>query len=310
MRGVLEQPDRGPRCHDERDHQGEGHRCRRAHRNRPQVGARHSADERHRQDRRHHRERREDRGVAHFVNGANRDRGQPARLLVAHPHVADDVLHHDDRIVHQDADGEDQREERDAVEGVAIEIEREEREGERDRNRDQHDARLPPAKDQPDHRRNREHGQQHVPQQLVALVGGGLPVVTGDGEVHVRRHQRSLERVEFPGDAAGDVGGVGTLPLGDGDGDRGLRARGLRLEGDIRRGLGAAIDDVRHVAHQQRTPAGGGDDGVAQFIGRAQAAPRLESGRHAARDGARRAATHIGAADRLLNRERIQTVGR
>ena len=180
MRGGLEQPDRGPRRHDEGDHQREDHRRRRAHRNRPHVGPRQSADERHRQDRRHHRECREDRGVAHFVNGANRDRGQPAPLLAAHPRVADDVLHHDDRIVHQDADGEDQREERDAVQGVAIEIEHEERERERDRNRDQHDGRLAPAEGQPDQRRDREDGEQHVPQQFVALVGGGLTIVTGD----------------------------------------------------------------------------------------------------------------------------------
>ena len=256
MRGGLEQPDRGPRRHDEGDHQREDHRRRRAHRNRPHVGPRQSADERHRQDRRHHRECREDRGVAHFVNGANRDRGQPAPLLAAHPRVADDVLHHDDRIVHQDADGEDQREERDAVQGVAIEIEHEQRERERDRNRDQHDGRLAPAEDQPDQRRDREDGEQHVPQQFVALVGGGLAIVAGDGEMHVRRHERSLERVELLGDAVGDVGGVGALPLGDGDGDGRLRAGRLRLEGDIRRGLGVAVHHFRHVAHEHGTPAG------------------------------------------------------
>ena len=35
------------------------------------------------------------------------------------PQVAVDVLHHHDRVVHQDADGEDEREQRDAVERVA-----------------------------------------------------------------------------------------------------------------------------------------------------------------------------------------------
>ena len=206
--------------------------------------------------------------------------------------------------------GEDQREERDAVQGVAIEIEHEERERERDRNRDQHDGRLAPAEDQPDQRRDREDGEQHVPQQFVALVGGGLTIVTGDGEMHVRRHERSLERVELLGDAVGDVGGVGALPLGDGDGDGRLRAGRLRLEGDIRRGLGVALHHFRHVAHKHGTPASGGHDGVAQFIGGAQAAPRLEAGHHTARDRARRGATHVGACDRLLNRERIEIVGR
>ena len=41
----------------------------------------------------------------------------------------------DDRVVHQDADGEDQREQRDTVQREAVEIERGEREGQRDRDR-------------------------------------------------------------------------------------------------------------------------------------------------------------------------------
>ena len=36
--------------------------------------------------------------------------------------VADDVFHHDDGVVHQDADGEDQGEERDPVERVAVQV--------------------------------------------------------------------------------------------------------------------------------------------------------------------------------------------
>ena len=54
--------------------------------------------------------------------------------------VAHDVLHHHDRVVHQDADGEDQREQRDAVQRVAVEIEDGERERQRDGDRDEHDA--------------------------------------------------------------------------------------------------------------------------------------------------------------------------
>ena len=128
--------------------------------------------------------------------------------------------------------------------------------------------------------------------------------------MHVRGHERSLERVELRQDASSDVDGVGALALGDGDGDGGLRAGRPRLESDIRRGLGVAVDHVRHVAHEHRTPACGGHDGVAHFIGRAQAAARFEAGHLAPRDGARRVATHVGARDGLLNRERIEIVGR
>ena len=61
--------------------------------------------------------RREDRRVADLVDGFDGrglDGGRSAQL-----EVPVDVLHDHDRVVHQDADGEDQREERDPVERVA-----------------------------------------------------------------------------------------------------------------------------------------------------------------------------------------------
>ena len=224
--------------------------------------------------------------------------------------MAEDVLHHDDRIVHQDADGEDQREEGDAVQGVAIEVEREQRERERDRNCDQHDRRLAPAKRQPDQRRDREDREQHMPQQFVALVGRRLAIVAGDGEVYVRWHERSLERVELRGDAAGDIGGIGPFPFGDRQRDRRLRAGRLRLEGDIGRGLGVRVGHFRDIAHQHRASASGGHDSVADIVGSAQAAPCLEASDHTRCDRARCGVTNVGGRDRLLNRQRIDVVGR
>lgn len=44
--------------------------------------------------------------------------------------MADYVFDDDDGVVHEDADGEDQREERDAVERVTVEVKYEERERE------------------------------------------------------------------------------------------------------------------------------------------------------------------------------------
>ena len=135
-----------------------------------------------------------------------------------------DVLHHHDRIVHEDADGEDQREERDAVERVAVEKEHEQRQRQRDRNRDEHHRRLAPAEHEPDERRHREHREQHVPQQFVALLGGRLAVVAGDREMHVGGHERPLQRVELLRHVVRDVDGVGALALGHGDRDRGVGA--------------------------------------------------------------------------------------
>ena len=76
--------------------------------------------------------------------------------------------------------------------------------------------------------------------------------------------------------------------------------------------VGSASPSTTSATSRTNTgrPRRGGHDDVAQVIGCAQAAPRLEAGHLAARDGARRGATHVGAGDRLLNRERIEIVGR
>jgi hypothetical protein len=76
--------------------------------------------------------------------------------------MAIDVLHHHDRVVHQDADGEDQREQRDAVERVAQRVVHEQRERERHRHGDQHHHRLAPAEEHPDEQRHRERGDDQV----------------------------------------------------------------------------------------------------------------------------------------------------
>ena len=67
------------------------------------------------------------------------------RAAIAHCPVARDVLDHHDRVVDQDADGEDQREQADAVERVAHQPRRKERE--QDGGRDHHAPR--PASRQP-----------------------------------------------------------------------------------------------------------------------------------------------------------------
>ena len=63
-----------------------------------------------------------------------------------------------------------------------------------------------------------------MPQQFIALLGGGLAVVAGDGEVHVGRHERPLQGVELLSHVMGYVDGVGALALGHRDGDRGVGA--------------------------------------------------------------------------------------
>ena len=74
------------------------------------------AHEGHGQDGGDDREGREDGRVSDLVHRLD---GRPQTAPVLLPVVPLDVLHHDDRVVHQDADGEDEGEEGDAVQGVA-----------------------------------------------------------------------------------------------------------------------------------------------------------------------------------------------
>ena len=76
--------------------------------------------------------------------------------------MADDVFDHDDGIIDEDADAEDQREERDAVEGEAIQIEHQQSESERGGNGHRHNPRLTPAERQPDQQRDTKDGYAHV----------------------------------------------------------------------------------------------------------------------------------------------------
>ena len=51
-------------------------------------------------------------------------RGPVAAFVLREMKMPHDVFHHHDRVIHQNADGEDQGEKRDAIEGVAVEDKR------------------------------------------------------------------------------------------------------------------------------------------------------------------------------------------
>ena len=99
--------------------------------------------------------------------------------------MADDVFDDDDGIVNENADAEDEREQRDAVDGVAEEIKDRHGERERDRNGQQHHTRLAPAEKERNQEGDGERGQQQVLEQLVRFSFGGLAVVarSGDGNI-------------------------------------------------------------------------------------------------------------------------------
>ncbi len=219
LAAPFQNPNRRPRRHDERDGQREEHRRAGANGNRPHVGAHQPADKRHRQHCRDHGEGGEDGGIADFVHGLDGDGGPRAAFVLRQVEMADDVFHHHDGVVHQDADGEDQREERDAVERVAVEIEDQQRQRQRAGNGDANDHRFAPAEREKDQQRHANDGDAHVEEEFVGLFLSRLAVVAGDGDLDVRRDFAALERLDFAHDFAGHADGVGAGAFGDAEGD-------------------------------------------------------------------------------------------
>ena len=99
--------------------------------------------------------------------------------------MAGDVLDHDDSVIDQDADREDQREQADAIDRVAHQFGGEQRQQDRGRDHHQRHQRLAPADRERDQHDDRDRGEPEVKQQLVGLVVGGLAVVAGDLDLRV-----------------------------------------------------------------------------------------------------------------------------
>ncbi len=218
--GVMaQQAQRRPRRNNERHNQRKQH-CRRcAYGDRPHVRPHQAADKGHRQNRGDDGEGRQDGGIADFIDGFNRNgaRDRPPAVR-RHAEVPHDVFHHDNGVIHQNADGEDQGEQRYPVQGVAEEVEDEQRQRQRHRNCDQHHSRLAPPQRQRNQQRHRQRGDEQMLQQLIRLVLCGLAVVAGDGDVQVRRQQISAQRLDLLLCCLRDLGGVGALALGQGNG--------------------------------------------------------------------------------------------
>ena len=157
-----------------------------------------------------------------------------------------DVLHHHDGVVHQDADGEDEGEEGDPVQGVAGQEVDEEGEGQGHGHRDADHEAAAPAHGERDEGHHREGGEEQVLDELVRLLPGRLAVVAGDLHVHVRGKQPRPERLDLAEGALGEVGGVGARALGEGDGhrrvldSRGRLRRGARRAHRVEDGVGAS----------------------------------------------------------------------
>ena len=262
--------DGGPRGDGEGDDEGEQHRGGRANRDRAHVRTHESADEGHGQDGGDHRPRGENRGVADLVHGLERDLAEGFAPGVGQAHVPHDVFDDHDGVIDEDADGEDEREKRDAVERVAVEIEDEERESEGRGNREQDDERLAPAEEQQDEQGHAEDGDAHVAEQIVAFFSGGVAVIAGDGDGHVGGEERPARGGDLGKDRVDDIDGVGPGALGQAESDGGLQVAGGTAVQDIVGRFRALVGDGGHVAQIDRPVVkdphhdGAGVGGIAQ----------------------------------------------
>ncbi|MPL73164.1 hypothetical protein SDC9_18957 [bioreactor metagenome] len=254
-RDLHHQPGRD----DHRDEKGKDHRRRGDRGNGRHVGAHQATDEQHRQQRRDHGQRGDDGRVADLGHRLDRLRDAGARGL--HRPVPRDVLDHHDRVVDEDADREDQREEADAVQREAHDVRGKQRQQDRHRNDDRHHDAFPPADREEDKRDDRHRGEAEVEQELVRLLVRGLAIVAGDLHLDRRRDQRAFKLVHTFEDLLAHHHGIRPGTLRDRHRHRRAAVERAVLAGDIGhdvvRGV-ADIGDLRHVGHIDRARVASG----------------------------------------------------
>ncbi len=169
------------------------------------------------------------------------------------------VFHHHDGVVDQDADREDQREQRHAIEREAPGPGGKERRRQRQHDGDADDQRLAPAEGGPHQRDDRERGEDQLLDQLVGLVARGVAVVARLDDLDVGGNQLAFQLRDTLDDRVGDRRGVFAGLLRHRDGHRrefgtGLVALARAVPDVLRRQVGA-VGDPGDVGQDHRPAA-------------------------------------------------------
>ena len=209
--------------------------------------------------------------VANTIDDADLERGiaddvgcRPpllGRLRVVLAQPPNHVLHVDDRVVNERADGNRHPTERHRVDARAEGAQRENRRGERQRHRRQRDRGRPEVGQKQQHDDDDEDAA--VAKRVDHVVDGYLDEVGLPEDVPVNGdagRQLLLERVELAVQPLGDLDRVGARLLLHADDHRGLAAAGAFAA--LERG---ALADVGDVAHEDRTIAAQRDHRVADL---------------------------------------------
>ena len=175
-------------------------------------------------------------------------------LAEAHRPVAFHVFRHDDRVVHDDSDGDDHGEHGYQVQGEAAEVVENGGRGERDRNREDHgESGVELAQEEQDDEGNHDRGDEYLPVRGVqrSLDGRG-GVVAEEDRIALRQLRLRDERADVLHDRHG-VGGRGLL--------YGHQHRGVAVYARIV-GRDRQVADGGHIAHpdaSDRVDERGGD---------------------------------------------------
>ena len=237
---------------DEGGEEGNEHGRRAQGRDGLHVGSHHAGDEAHGQQGGDDGKGGEDGGVAHLRHGLHGD--IVASVALFQP-AAVDVLHHDDGVIHQDANGEDESEEAHPVNGVIPNPGDEDGHQQHDGNdQHDHDGRTQGTEGGPDQQEDPAGGDEELEDQFADLVVGRLAVVTGDADLDIVGDTCPLQLLDLGHDGVGDTDTVGQLLLGHCDGDArhpiGLETLGGRYARVTSYQLGSilrALGDDRHV---------------------------------------------------------------
>ena len=178
-----------------RDDERHGQRDQHAHagvdRDRAHIRSHQPADEGHWQQRGNHREGGEYGRAAHFVHRFRNDFRQ--RLMACQCAAAMDVLHHHDGIIDQNADGENQREQRHAIQRESIRPGGEQGRRQRQQHGDADHESLAPSHGKPHQRNHRSRGEQQLFDQLHRLVVCGFAIVARGADLHIGGDHAALQ---------------------------------------------------------------------------------------------------------------------
>ena len=186
--------------------------------------------------------------------------------------MPNNVFNHDDGVIHENADAEDQCEEGDAVQRETVEIKDEQRERQRGWNRNGNDAALTPAEREPDQNCHTEDGDAHVQQQLIGFFRRSLAVVARHTHGDISGNDRPFEQVHLAQHIISHGDGICTRALRNAERHCGF-FRDLRTVEHVLHRFLACIVDPGDFTQIHRTAAEGAYDHVANVFRRFEKRP-------------------------------------